>query len=276
MIKNENILNLFASNQNLSDQLKVDVKEDDFRSFCRFYNLNADKNVTYSPCTDQRYDVYSCFRRFILLLNENLNVAIEKFIEFGHSNYVRNELNQSLICNHTLNEHTFSIKDYFEKNCYICLKGLASTANNCKFEYSNTITQKCCLVGNLLNSTLSLNKLNSQFSNLNNIYNLNNELIAGKYTNLMENLKASSKQLICLGEKSQEDCICPKGYFKSDKDCIDQDECSDVNASYCTHLDNDLSRKYNRNATNSICVNTFGKFTCVRINCPTNYELKNK
>lgn len=89
----------------------------------RFYNENAEKNETYSPCNDQRYNVYTCFRRFILLLNENVNVVIEKYIEFGNSNYVLNQMNQSLICNHTLNERTFSIKDYYEHSCYICIKG---------------------------------------------------------------------------------------------------------------------------------------------------------
>lgn len=35
LIKNEHILNLLDKNQELADQLKVDVNQDDFQSFCR-------------------------------------------------------------------------------------------------------------------------------------------------------------------------------------------------------------------------------------------------
>lgn len=209
------------------------------------------------------------------MLNENINVVIDKFIEYGNSNYVLNELNRSLICNHSLNERSFSIKDYFEKSCYICIEGLASTSNNCSSIHSSTITEKCCLVGSLLSeSSVNLKRLNNDF-NLDNIHNLNKEMLIGKYKNLIKNVKP-----FCLGPQSRADCICPKGYSKSDQqDCIDLDECEDLTGNYCTYLDNDLKRKYDlkdRNVTDSICVNTFGKFVCVRIDCPKNYELVNK
>lgn len=269
LIKNDNLQNLLKNNRALSEQLRFEVTQDDFRSFCDFYNRNADKNTTYSPCTDQSYDVFNCFKRFILLLAENLNTVIEKFMEYGNSNYVINELNQSLICNQTLNEATFSMKNYFERNCFSCIKGLASTANECSSVHINTITEKCCIVGALLKDTEGIRKMNNLF-NMNNIYNLNKELLAGKYTNMAKNVPS-----MCLNDHSPDNCICPQGYFKSDKGCEDKDECK--SSTFCSNKDDELKRKYGLNTTaKSMCVNTFGKFICARIDCPPNYNLMNK
>lgn len=278
LIRNENIQGL----PDPTGELKVDVEEEDFGRFCRFYTDKADKNITYSPCNDRRYDVNDCFKRFIQLLNENVNVAIEKYIEYSNLNYETGELNPSLICNRTLNnERTHSITDYYEQSCYACIAGLQSKppAGNCSSVHTSIVMQKFCKVGQMLREA-GLSKLRQQVS-VDHIYELNNELLAGKYGSVTRNALRPSKQ-ICRGANSPKECVCPKGYLKSEpgQDCFDQDECGDSpDSSYCSLLDRELNRKYNfgnRNLTKSMCVNTMGSFLCVRVECPANYELKNK
>lgn len=275
-IKNENILNSPGARGPMTE-LQVDVGEEDFRSFCRFYNERADKNTTYSPCNDQRYDVQGCFRRFIQLLNENVNVVIEKYIEYGNAG---GDLNRSQICNHTaLNERTYTIRDFYEQSCYACIAGLQSKLipTNCSALQASNIMRKCCTVGSLL----YWNKRKYK-AHLDQIIDINNELLAGKLDIASRNLKPSKQ--ICQGVRSPAGCICPRGYLKDSQlgshECLDQDECADSpDSSYCSLLDRELNQKYNlgnRNLTRSMCVNTFGKFLCVRIECPANYELKNK
>lgn len=280
-IKNKNILLNWPNSGDGGQltELMVDVGEEDFQSFCRFYNERADKNTTYSPCNDQRYDVKACFRRFIELLNENVNQVVERYIEYRNLNNAAGDLNRSQICNYTaLNEHTYSTRDFYEQSCYACIAGLQSKLmpSNCSSLQASNVMQKCCMLFNLIHWSKTKNQIDQ-------IFDLNKELIAGKYNTASRNLKPSKQ--ICQGAHSPATCVCPRGYVKDSQkgshECLDQDECADSpDASYCSLLDRELNQKYNlagnRNLTRSLCVNTFGKFLCVRIECPANYELKNK